>query len=188
MIYREYLKRDDQILPLRLLQEERRNRMTATAKDRDRALARAGPNELPPDDAMDIDDDAGLDEMAANSEGVDASGSKIIVIHPGSQNLRIGFASDALPKSIPMVIAKKWRCNEWEETGKERPKRIKLDDGSYPEPEKMFGPEVCCASYYQRYIHVLIQLSLQISIMPCALNSRYICDRISVEFCPTRKS
>src|SRR5579862_6766304 len=38
--YREYMKRDDQILPLRLQAEANRERMIRTAKDRDRALAR----------------------------------------------------------------------------------------------------------------------------------------------------
>ena len=118
--------------------------MTATAKDRDRALAQAKPNELLPQDVdMDMDDDAGIDEVGGNSGDQDASGTKVIVIHPGSQNLRIGLASDALPKTIPMVIARKWKYCESEEMGGEpRPKRIKLDDGSTPEPEKMFGQEV----------------------------------------------
>ncbi|KAL8790761.1 MAG: hypothetical protein Q9213_000385 [Squamulea squamosa] len=140
--YTEYLKRDDQILPLRLQQEERRNRMTTDAKDRDRALAQFKPGELPvPDIEMDLDDEVGLDE-GSGLMGQDALGSKIIVIHPGSQNLRIGLASDALPKTVPMVIAKRWRFNESEEDGGEpRPKRLKLDNGSPMEPEKMFGEE-----------------------------------------------
>ena len=119
--------------------------MTANAKDRDRALAQAKPNDLPPPDVdMDIDDDAGLDEIGGGSGDQDASGSKVIVIHPGSQNLRVGLASDPLPKTVPMVIARKWKHNEWEEGGEPSPKRIKLSDGSTPpEPEKMFGQEVC---------------------------------------------
>jgi len=118
--------------------------MTASAKDRDRALAQAKPNDLPPPDVeMDIDDDAGLDEMGGGSGDQDGSGTKVIVIHPGSQNLRIGLASDPLPKTVPMVIARKWKHNEWEDGGEPKPKRIKLDDGSTPpEPEKMFGQEV----------------------------------------------
>ncbi|MCJ1386885.1 actin-like protein arp8 [Xylographa soralifera] len=139
--YTEYLKRDDQILPLRLLQEERRNRLTASAKDRDRALARAKSNE-PPDVEMDMDEDAGIDELGGGSGDQDASGMKVVVIHPGSQNLRVGLASDPLPKTVPMVIARRWKCNESEESGGEpKPKRIRLDNGSTPEPEKMFGPE-----------------------------------------------
>lgn len=137
--YTEYLKRDDQILPLRLQQEERRNRMTTNAKDRDRALAQAKPGDAPvPDIEMDLDDDVAMDE-AAGLMGQDALGSKVIVLHPGSQNLRIGLASDALPKTVPMVIARRWECNESEEAGEPKPKRLKLDDGTALEPEKMFG-------------------------------------------------
>ncbi|MCJ1472670.1 actin-like protein arp8 [Lambiella insularis] len=141
--YTEYLKRDDQILPLRLLQEERRNRMTTNAKDRDRALAQTKGNDFPPPDVdMDIDDEVGIDELGGGSGDQDASGMKVIVIHPGSQNLRIGLASDPLPKTVPMVIARRWKCSESEEFGGEpKPKRIKLDDGSSPAPDKMFGQE-----------------------------------------------
>ena len=117
--------------------------MTANAKDRDRALAQARPNELPPDVDMDIDDEAGLDELGGTSGDQDASGSKVIVIHPGSQNLRIGLASDALPKTVPMVVARKWKCSESEEHGAEPlPKRQKLENGAYPEPESLFGQDV----------------------------------------------
>ena len=137
---REYLKRDEQILPLRLLLEERRNQMITQAKDQDRARARGGDGDL--DMTMDIDEEGGEDV----SGGQGTSGAKVIVIHPGSQNLRIGFGSDAIPKTVPMVIARKAKQNESEENGGEpSPKRIKLDDGSYPEPEKMFPPEVCIA-------------------------------------------
>ena len=91
---------------------------------------------------MDLDEEPALDENGEAVEDQEASGSKVIVIHPGSQNLRIGLASDALPKSIPMVIARKWKCNESEEgNGEPVPKRQKLDDGSYPDPEKQFGQE-----------------------------------------------
>lgn len=140
---REYLKRDDQILPLRLQQDERRYRMTTTAKDRDRALAQVKPEEFPGEQYMDIDDDVGIDESGSMLSGQDPLGSKVIVIHLGSQNLRIGLASDALPKTIPMVIAKKWDVSESEEgDGEPKPKRLKLEDGSELEPEEMFGDEV----------------------------------------------
>lgn len=139
----DYLKRDDQILPLRLLQEERRNRMTAKARDRDRELAQANPNEAPPSGAdLDMDDDAGMEDAGEPLTGQDALGSKVIVIHPGSQNLRIGLASDALPKTVPMVIARKWQMSESEEdNGEPSPKRRRTDDGSQMEPENMFGKE-----------------------------------------------
>lgn len=139
----DYLKRDDQILPLRLLQEERRNRMAAKARDRDRELAQTNPNEVPPSGAdLDMDDDAGMEDVGEPLTGQDALGSKVIVIHPGSQNLRIGLASDALPKTVPMVIARKWKMSESEENGGEpSPKRRRTDDGSQMEPEEMFGEE-----------------------------------------------
>lgn len=118
--------------------------MATNAKDRDRVLAQARPNDLPPTEAeMDIDDDVGAEDGGGALTGQDALGSKVIVIHPGSQNLRIGLASDALPKTVPMVIARKWRACEAEEgSGEPTPKRLKLDDGSTLEPEKMFGDDV----------------------------------------------
>ena len=147
----DYLKRDDQILPLRLLQEERRNRMTAKARDRDRELAQANPNEAPPSGVeIDIDDDGGMEDTGELMTGQDALGSKVIVIHPGSQNLRIGLASDALPKTVPMVIAKKCNMSESEEYGGEpSPKRRRTDDGSQMEPEQMFGDEVSVCICYR---------------------------------------
>ena len=165
----EYLKRDDQILPLRLQQEERRNRMTTNAKDRDRALAQFKPGEVPvPDIEMDLDDDVGLDE-GNGLVGQDALGSKIIVIHPGSQNLRIGLASDALPKTVPMVIARRSTTNESDEDrGEPRPKRLKLDNDSPMEPEKMFGDEV--GTRDKRQEARLIPPSSLVSTLPCVLS------------------
>ncbi|KAL1968579.1 hypothetical protein VTN77DRAFT_1789 [Rasamsonia byssochlamydoides] len=135
--YTDYLKRDDQLLSFRLQNEEARNRMTKTAKDRDRALAMGKANELDGDTEMDGDT-----EEVSEETPTEALGSKVIVIHVGSQNLRIGLASDALPKTVPMVIARKSSVSESEEEGVEpRPKRVKLDDDTPQEPEKMFGPE-----------------------------------------------
>lgn len=74
---------------------------------------------------------------------LEAHGSKIIVIHPGSQNLRVGLANDALPKTVPMVIARRWKVNESEEDGGEpEPKRQKTDDDEWEEPERQFGEDV----------------------------------------------
>lgn len=119
--------------------------MTAKAKDRDRELAQANPNELPLSGLdIDMDDDAGMEDAGEPLTGQDALGSKVIVIHPGSQNLRIGLASDALPKTVPMVIARKWEISESEENGGEpSPKRRRTDDGYQLEPEKMFGDDAC---------------------------------------------
>ena len=117
--------------------------MTTHAKDRDRALAQSNLNEAQPSGVdIDIDDDVGMDDAGEPLTGQDALGSKVVIIHPGSQNLRIGLASDALPKTVPMVIARKWGTSESEEQGGEpSPKRRKTDDGMEMEPEKMFGDE-----------------------------------------------
>lgn len=117
--------------------------MTAKARDRDRELAQANPNEAPPSGVdLDMEDDAGMEDAGELLTGQDALGSKVIVIHPGSQNLRIGLASDALPKTVPMVIARKWKMSESEEDGGEpSPKRRRTGDGTRMEPEQMFGDE-----------------------------------------------
>ncbi|TAQ87982.1 hypothetical protein B7494_g3665 [Chlorociboria aeruginascens] len=128
---REYMKRDDQILPLRLQNEANRDKMIRNAKDRDRALARTGNTDVPI--PVNIEGEPEEDDAGA-SDGFEAS--RVIVIHPGSQNLRIGFASDALPKSIPMAIAAKWNITESKEY-EPRPKRQKLDVA----PEQQFEEE-----------------------------------------------
>lgn len=106
------------------------------------AAAAVDPN------AMDIDSQAAVDDAAATvaaEEQEEATlGSKVIVIHPGSQNLRIGLANDALPKSLPNVIARMSPKAEFEEEERS-PKRMKVmdDDGEeVEEPEALFGEEV----------------------------------------------
>lgn len=133
--YTDYLKRDEQILAVRSQHEETRNKMVKEAKDRDRALANGQP--VGPDGDVDMEDDQeGLEDEASN-------GSKCIVLHLGSQNLRVGLASDALPKTVPMVIARRAESSEEEEgDGEPAPKRVKLESGLVPnEPEKRFGDE-----------------------------------------------
>ena len=129
------------MLVLRAQNEENRNRLMKAAKDKDRAMAQANRADVPPEEgAMEEEDEAFGGE--AEDPVDDFSGSKVIVIHPGSQNLRIGLASDALPKSIPMVIARRWPRCECEENGDEpRPRRPKTDDEAWGEPEELFGKE-----------------------------------------------
>lgn len=116
--------------------------MAKTAKDRDRALAMAKANDLGiPEAEAEMDGDTQMEDAAETTQ-TEALGSKVIAIHVGSQNLRIGLASDALPKTVPMVIARKSNVNESEETREPTPKRMKLDDGTPIDPEKMFGSEV----------------------------------------------
>lgn len=103
------MKRDDQVLALRLQNEANRDRLVQNARDRDRFLSKPANGELP----LPVPDLAEDEGTATPSTGVDPS--KIIVIHPGSQNLRIGFASDALPRTIPMVLATKFPQTESEQ-------------------------------------------------------------------------
>lgn len=113
--------------------------MTKTAKDRDRALA-LGKQEQADTEA---DGDAVMED--AEEVATETAGSKVIVLHVGSQNLRVGLASDALPKTVPMVIARKSTKNESEDGVEPRPKRVKLNEDEAEEdvpPEKRFGPEV----------------------------------------------
>lgn len=116
--------------------------MAKTAKDRDRALA------MPEADA-EMDGDTNMEDGTEETPEEETLGSKMIVMHLGSQNLRVGLASDALPKTIPMVIARKSATSESEDYEEPNPKRLKLDDGSVMEPEKMFGPEVCLLFSFQ---------------------------------------
>lgn len=133
--YVDFLKRDEQFLAVRTQQEEARNKMIKQAKDRDRALAQGRQVNEDGDVDMDDDEEEEEDELSA--------GNKTIVVHPGSENLRIGLASDLLPKTIPMVIARKAQMSESEEDGGEPvPKRRKLENGQIePVPEKRFGED-----------------------------------------------
>ncbi|OAQ70072.1 chromatin remodeling complex subunit (Arp8) [Pochonia chlamydosporia 170] len=106
--YTDYMKRDDQVLALRLQNDATRDRLVQGARDRDRLLSKPANGELP----LPVPDLA-EDDGAATPAGGDEP-SRIIVIHPGSQNLRIGFASDALPRTIPTTLASKFPQTESE--------------------------------------------------------------------------
>ncbi|KAF7562013.1 hypothetical protein G7046_g2116 [Stylonectria norvegica] len=106
--YTDYMKRDDQVLALRLQNDATRDRLVQSARDRDRALSKPANGELP----LPVAELAEEDGAATPSSGLDPS--RVVVIHPGSQNLRIGFASDALPKTIPMTLATKFPQTETE--------------------------------------------------------------------------
>jgi len=75
--------------------------------------------------------EAGDDEMPDSdlrSGATEIPGSKTIIIHPGSRNLRVGLASDPLPKTVPMVVARKAEQSESETgTGEPKPKRRKVE-------------------------------------------------------------
>jgi actin-related protein 8 len=84
-----------------------------------------------PDPDQDVDEDEAMDDVDSENYG-----SKTIILHPGSQNLRLGLATDALPKTVPMVIARKSDHAE-AELSEPRPKRLKTDGPS----EEWFGEE-----------------------------------------------
>src|SRR4051812_32487917 len=111
--YVDFLKRDEQFLAVRMQQEESRNKMVKQAKDRDRALANG--RQVNEDGDVEMDDEQDEEEGDEEEEDELSAGTKTIVVHPGGQNLRIGLASDLLPKSIPMVIARKAQQSESEE-------------------------------------------------------------------------
>ncbi|KAF2745468.1 actin-like ATPase domain-containing protein [Sporormia fimetaria CBS 119925] len=141
--YTEFLKREEQFLAFRAPAEEATARMVQAARDKDRALAFGAT----PETGEQGEEDATDDPAALSS---DADPSKLVIIHPGSQNLRIGFGTDALPKTVPMVIARRWKQAECEEgDGEPSPKRQKVED-SVPAsalPEKWFGEDF--ANQYQ---------------------------------------
>ncbi|KAJ6256124.1 hypothetical protein Dda_9216 [Drechslerella dactyloides] len=113
--YTDYLKRDDQALVWR----QRGELPRAERETKDRNPQQDGDLEKEPT-ASDGKEDIEPEE--------EVWGSRVIVIHPGSRNLRIGRASDALPKTIPNVIARQHATSESEEEGEPRPKRLKLED------------------------------------------------------------
>lgn len=84
-----------------------------------------------PDPEDEADEDEAMDDVDSETYG-----SKTIILHPGSQNLRLGLATDALPKTVPMVIARKSDHAE-AELSEPRPKRLKTDGPS----EEWFGEE-----------------------------------------------
>lgn len=138
--YTEYLKREEQYLAFRAPQEEATARMVQAARDKDRARAMGEPAEGEADEEEDEDKD---EESSPSS--MQADPNKLVVLHCGSQNLRVGLGADALPKTVPMVIARRWKEAECEENGGEPcPKRQKVD-GAVPAsalPEKWFGEDV----------------------------------------------
>jgi actin-related protein 8 len=156
--FREYLKREDQYLAYRTLQEQNHSRLVRDALNNQRSLAQ-GNNGAPTADAG-MDDDM-IEDDADTQE---PHGSKIIVIHPGSQYLRIGLANDALPKTVPMVIARRSDKNESE--GKEpMPKRVKINNEVPAEPEKWWGEEV--RMNHSHMIALLTESSGDHCTLPC---------------------
>ena len=114
--------------------------MAKHARDKDRALAHGVAEAPSTQDYMDIDDAAIGDDTNVEEGGLSAA--KTIIIHPGSQNLRIGFGSDVLPKTVPMCIARKSDENESEDPKKvPKPKRQAQPGDESPEVTQRFGKD-----------------------------------------------
>lgn len=143
------MKRDDQVLAYRLQNEKNREKMAENARNRDRALAQTSGGDVTvaeghTETKADMGDATMLDE-----EDIEYSPRQVVVIHPGSQNLRIGLASDAVPRTIPMVIARLSHRNESEgDDAEPLPERLKGDDGAVLDAESMFGEKVLFSLAY----------------------------------------
>lgn len=170
-------------------QQEEAVRAQALLAEKERQAAAAAAVDL---NAMDIDSQAVVDDAAANvaaEEQEEATlGSKVIVIHPGSQNLRIGLANDALPKSLPNVIARRADKAEYEEEERS-PKRMKVvdDDGDEVESDDaMFGEEVCAGCLRTKgRDSVADGSSLKRSLIRCRMSLKSACDIINGVFYQT---
>ncbi|WBW72263.1 Ino80 complex actin-like protein Arp8 [Schizosaccharomyces osmophilus] len=92
--YTDYLKRDDQMYIWR---------DTASAKDGEPDTT-VGDVKQEESKKVAEEEEDGMEENTQEGKQRDA---KTVVIHVGSQNLRIGLASDNSPKTVPMVIARK---------------------------------------------------------------------------------
>lgn len=172
----DFLKRDDQILANRLQQEERLNARKKAAVDIDRARAYAHQDGVPynePD--PDLDEDVTMDDATSDNYG-----AKTIVIHIGSQNLRLGLATDALPKTVPMVIARKSKRSEADDR-EPLPKRQKLDEDA--PSEEWFGDEV--RSRNSHFTCTLTDYSSPKSTTPWQQTSNCLVGRTSDVCCPT---
>ncbi|KAI2789070.1 hypothetical protein POX_e07097 [Penicillium oxalicum] len=124
--YTDYLKRDDQYLAFRLANEEADQDDQKRQGDRDRARAMDKSN------TEDADAEAEVWLMPTG----DATW-KTKTIH----QLKPRARNDALPKTMPMVIARKSQTNESDEREEPKPKRLKRDDGTDEDPERVFGEE-----------------------------------------------
>ncbi|ODQ81589.1 hypothetical protein BABINDRAFT_159861 [Babjeviella inositovora NRRL Y-12698] len=109
--FTDYLKRDEQVLFVRKIREERTAKSSGTAKPKQKEfdIDNFDLNDLVKDDEEDEEDededDDEIDGKSTEALKLEKSGARTIVIHPGTANFRIGLATDVYPKTIPTVIA-----------------------------------------------------------------------------------
>ncbi|CAN6634774.1 actin-like protein Arp8p [Trichomonascus vanleenenianus] len=118
--YTDYLKRDDQIVFYRELNER-------LAREKEKDKEKEAEREREKEEGVE----------PAEEEPI---GARTIVLHPGSRNLRIGTASMAYPKTVPNVIAHRvdtppsqdesqnGYADEEEEDGFEQSRKVVQDD------------------------------------------------------------
>jgi actin-related protein 8 len=91
--FTDYLKKDEQVYILR----ERKLLRQGNLKKHDEKGTSMDEDKTP----LDEDDEAEQDD----EEEEESEDEKVVVIHPGSKNIRIGLASDVYPKTFPFVVA-----------------------------------------------------------------------------------
>ncbi|ODQ66567.1 actin-like ATPase domain-containing protein [Nadsonia fulvescens var. elongata DSM 6958] len=129
----EYLKKDDQLLVYRAINEEAKKAkeeklVNKTTKNvlRSESNTRAGSVDsidggsvLPNANGSSVN--GGIVNEDDEASEKDLAGSKTIVIQPGSRYLRIGLASDAYPKTVPNVIAHKLKLGVTTQSSTQEP-------------------------------------------------------------------
>jgi len=102
--FTDYLKKDDQIFILRERKQIRLNKVQQKQEKKEQGtpIPDAPTSNATPIPGADDDEEMEDDEV---EEIEDRLGSKTIVIHPGSRNIRIGLGSDVYPKTFPFVLA-----------------------------------------------------------------------------------
>lgn len=98
--YTDYLKRDEQLVVPRQINELQKS-LRDKKKDKDKETV---PSTVPNSENASR---AGDDEEDASDDETDSNGQRVIIIHPGSHNLRIGLGSDPVPRTIPFCIARR---------------------------------------------------------------------------------
>lgn len=98
--YTAYLKSDNQVFSNRQVQENVKREALALQR---KAIAAQERDNTPADAANDDDDE----DAEADEQEKEPAGSKTIVLHLGSRNMRIGLASELNPRTIPLVVARR---------------------------------------------------------------------------------
>lgn len=101
--FADYLKKDEQAMLIRNWRTEKL--LQTQTKDPSKTSSSADGKKSANGDDDDDDEDDDDNEAEEGVQGKGSMGHDTIVIHPGSEFMRIGRATDGLPHSVPMVIA-----------------------------------------------------------------------------------